>query len=337
VSNILNGIPINFDKVVFLENEKVADYFVKNLYPYHSNFIIMTADKKYPKDESLNKKMWNLLETDKNVTIAVLGRGCAKALSNVKSERIYVLDHLLAFDMRKLGYGLVDTEYNRNKKINFNKVNFMNLIHTTLINNKNQWHHQSEAVDGSRAYSSFEIDDDCRSVPNWKAVLISNISPNEIYQVDDELTWEEIEEVWRKELWPGRRTPIKQMSSMTWIQPDYIDTDMEIYKKYKPTFFGVRDPFSKEIVGVNSGHRTDDTTYRSRGLWVNQNFRGKKIGQILLQETIHQAKKENCKWIWTCPRKKSLKTYQNASFKRKSDWFDEGMEFGPNCIAARKT
>jgi hypothetical protein len=132
--------------------------------------------------------------------------------------------------------------------------------------------------------------------------------------------------IWEEELWLGRSSEIKPMSSMTYLG----GFDMEIYKNYKPTFFAVYNN-ADQIIGVNSGHRTSNTMYRSRGIWVNESYRNQGIAGILFCETFGQAMKEKCTHVWSVPRKNALVAYTKVGFKPTSEFFDEGMEFGPNC------
>jgi GNAT superfamily N-acetyltransferase len=82
-----------------------------------------------------------------------------------------------------------------------------------------------------------------------------------------------------------------------------------------------------------SGFRTDEKVYRSRGLYVTPEKRGAGLSKMLLKLTIATAKKENCRIIWTMPRKSALFAYENVGFYKIGKWIDEGVEFGPNCIA----
>ena len=143
--------------------------------------------------------------------------------------------------------------------------------------------------------------------------------------------FETILPVWANELWPNRTSDIKSMSSMTYNKT----FDMDIYKKYQPTFVAVYNN-SNDIIGVNSGHRTDDTMYRSRGIWVNPLYRQKGIAGILFCEIEGQAMKEECVWLWSIPRQVALPAYKKYGFEQTSDFFDEGMEFGPNCYVKKK-
>lgn len=142
------------------------------------------------------------------------------------------------------------------------------------------------------------------------------------------ITFEDILPFWSEKLWLNRKSPIKPMSSMTF----WRDYDMEIYNKYCATFWGVYD--SGSIVGVNSGHRTSDVHYRSRGIWVDPNLRGKGIAQILFSGLEEQARQEGCKLAWSIPRKSAMKAYTNYGFIQVSEYFDEGMEFGPNAYVS---
>lgn len=138
--------------------------------------------------------------------------------------------------------------------------------------------------------------------------------------------FETILPIWKEKLWPNRESEIKSMSSMMY-QGGY---DMSIYEKYEPTFFAVYNVVN-EIVGVNSGHRTSNDLYRSRGIWVDPRYRGNGIAGVLFCSLFGQAMKEKCKAVWSVPRKDALQAYEKVGFKKTSDFFDEGMEFGPNC------
>jgi GNAT superfamily N-acetyltransferase len=85
-----------------------------------------------------------------------------------------------------------------------------------------------------------------------------------------------------------------------------------------PTFFGYY--INDDLVGVNSGHGCSDNMYRSRGLWVDPDYRGKGIGKQLLIATINQAKLEDATMIWSFPKHTSWKTYNSVGFELASDW-----------------
>jgi GNAT superfamily N-acetyltransferase len=136
---------------------------------------------------------------------------------------------------------------------------------------------------------------------------------------------------WKEKLWPNRKDAIRPMNDIAYLGGH----DPEIYKKFEPTFFVVYN-LVNEIIGVNSGHRSTVDMYRSRGLWVDPQYRRKGISGILFCELHGQAMKENCKAIWSIPRKESLPAYEKYGFIKTSDFFDKGMEFGPNCYVYKE-
>ena len=56
----------------------------------------------------------------------------------------------------------------------------------------------------------------------------------------------------------------------------------------------------------------------------------KGISKILFLMTESQAIREECNLIWSIPRKSALGAYTRFGFETVGDFFDEGMEFGPN-------
>lgn len=128
-----------------------------------------------------------------------------------------------------------------------------------------------------------------------------------------------IEEIWRKDLWPSRTTPIETHSAMTWPFEGYPEEyDMNIFN-YTPTYWG--SYIDNILVGVNSGHRTSDSHYRSRGLWVHPNYRKLGIAQSLLTMTCYEAIHQGCEIIWTMPRKTALPAYTKNGYITVGDFF----------------
>ena len=101
---------------------------------------------------------------------------------------------------------------------------------------------------------------------------------------------------------------------------------------WKPTFFGVIK--DDQIVGVNSGFRTNDDQYRSRGLFVIPELRMNGIATKLLQAVYDQAKKEECKIIWSYPRYEAIHVYLKFGFQKVSCF--ETNEFGTNCYVIKR-
>jgi GNAT superfamily N-acetyltransferase len=127
------------------------------------------------------------------------------------------------------------------------------------------------------------------------------------------ITFEQIYPIWNNYLWPDRVSDITSNSAMCFLE-GYDLFNMQT----TPTFFAY--VIDGEIAGVNSGHLCNDQQYRSRGLYVFENFRGKGIGTILLKTTIAQAMVENAALCWSYPRKTSWKSYLHAGFELASDW-----------------
>ncbi len=143
-----------------------------------------------------------------------------------------------------------------------------------------------------------------------------------------QITFEQILPIWQNKLWPNRVSKIETHSAMTWPythpnQPYSMDVFI-----YPATFFGIFN--QDKLVAVNSGHLTTQQEYRSRGLWVDPDYRGMGLAQIILLATIDQAKKEGAKMIWSIPRLTALTAYERVGFKTVGDRVDEGVEFGPN-------
>jgi len=142
-----------------------------------------------------------------------------------------------------------------------------------------------------------------------------------------EITWQKIYSIWINHLWTTRLSSVEPTSAMCFLN-GYDIVNMQSI----PTFFGyVIDDF---IAGVNSGHACPkQNNYRSRGLWVDPNYRGRGIGQQLLLTTIEQGHKEGYKNVWSYPRQTSWPTYSAVGFTLASDWqASETSESNAYCI-----
>lgn len=141
-----------------------------------------------------------------------------------------------------------------------------------------------------------------------------------------QISWEEILFIWSTYLWPSRKSPIESHSAMCYLK------GLDIYNMHTtPTFLGYFK--DNDLVGVNSGHGCANNNYRSRGLWVNPNYRNQGIGTTLLLATIEQAILEKSDFIWSFPRYSSKHTYESAGFTITSDWIpSETSEQNAYCI-----
>lgn len=149
-----------------------------------------------------------------------------------------------------------------------------------------------------------------------------------------EISFDQICQIWQEQLWPNRISPIETHSAMTWpFEENNQEYDMSIFE-YTPTFFGVFN--DQKLIGVNSGHKTQDTVYRSRGIWVEPKYRKANVSQLLFKATESKAIDEGCDMIWSIPRKSALPAYVKFGFESVGDFFDEGMEFGPNIYVKKE-
>ncbi len=153
------------------------------------------------------------------------------------------------------------------------------------------------------------------------------------------ISFEEIHNIWDTELWPGLED-INKVSTLT-IKKNKLEQQTYI-KRYETTavFFGLKYTNyyyeeKEELVGVNSGAQCGLKLYRSRGLWINPKHRGLGAAKDLLNAVIEEGKSRGCNKIWSLPRKNSLYAYENIGFKKQSDWIEDDVEFGPNCIVTR--
>ena len=126
------------------------------------------------------------------------------------------------------------------------------------------------------------------------------------------ITFLEIKSVWENELWPGRKD-IEPASAMLYSR-SYSMKNFELPAFY----FGIYD--STKLIGVNSGHMCDDGSFRSRGLWVDPNYRKRGLGVQLLSKTIAAGSKMGADFCWSLPRKTSWPAYERAGFILTSDW-----------------
>ena len=360
-------ISIKDTKIVFLENKKIGDYFCKHLYNHGVELIIVTGDSSYPKDKDIRERIWHKIKTDPKIKIVVFSKSSMGYLKNAATSNITVLHDLLLNDIKP---NRKYNDYTINYKLDLNEISFSYLIHTILNEtggNKYTVQGKESNLLLNRDTDPFEYDKDTNtSYVKWQAALIdSNLNPNEMYTCK-EISFDEIADCWGKELWKGRvdieptnpNTLVTNHSKLDPIEINFImryeecskdeaerklikekgnkkffsyTHDNRIPKKYTPTFFGVFD--QGKLVGVNSGHKTKDDEYRSRGLWVDPICRGKKIAKILLQACINKSIDEGCSIVWTLPRQTSMPAYKSVGFEKESDWFNEGVLYGPNCIA----
>ena len=134
----------------------------------------------------------------------------------------------------------------------------------------------------------------------------------------ERLNFKTVESIWSTKLWPNRTSAIETHSAMTWpFEGNPESIDMNIFN-YPATFWGVY--LDDKLVGVNSGHKTTDEQYRSRGIWVDPEYRKRGVAQMLFLMTAHQAKVEGCEMLWSIPRKIALPAYTKFGFETVGDY-----------------
>ncbi len=139
------------------------------------------------------------------------------------------------------------------------------------------------------------------------------------------LDYDDIYQVWQKYLWPDRKSDITQTSAMSFLG-GYDSDNMS----YAPTFFGYVE--NGVLLGVNSGHKCVDNSYRSRGLYVFPEARKKGIGSKLLIATIEQGKLASAEFVWSYPKQTSWTVYQKAGFNLSSPWEISELGLNAYCI-----
>lgn len=138
------------------------------------------------------------------------------------------------------------------------------------------------------------------------------------------ITFEEILPFWSK-LWPD--TEVRPSSSMKYLggyDSSYHNNEIHYIGIYR----------GGEIVGVNSCFETGDR-YRSRGLYVEEDWRGKGLSLYLLTAACVIAQLNKSPFIWSMPRKSVLPVYENAGFIKTSGFF-KNTDYGPNCYVSKK-
>lgn len=144
-----------------------------------------------------------------------------------------------------------------------------------------------------------------------------------------QIDWSTILSLWKTQLWPHRTSQIETHSAM-------IFGGGYTLKNFKcPVIFLGAIQYNN-IVGVNSVHGCSDGSWRTRGLWVDPLFRGKKIGTNLLLESIKFAKNNNASFIWSYPRQTSWKTYYSVGFRLSQEFYgwesSETSEANAYCV-----
>lgn len=140
------------------------------------------------------------------------------------------------------------------------------------------------------------------------------------------ISFEEIRDVWLKNLWPDRKSILKPVSR--------VDIDGNINMQMtlgEPKFVCFKD--NSTILAVASGHQTDDL-YRMRGLWVDSRFRRQGIGTQLFSFLQKFAIKENkTRACWIMARSNNKLFYEGIGFS--VHIVSNQYEYGPHYFMIR--
>jgi len=132
-----------------------------------------------------------------------------------------------------------------------------------------------------------------------------------------EVTFELIKHYWEQNLWDIYTKAgynIQRVNTTT--QENYCykaikylsqeQIEMIIHPTYIAFFHGTN------IVGVESGYKTNIDYYRVRGLWVDPRYRDEGIATQLIQWFEDRCKE---KYMWTIPRESAVGFYTKYGFK----------------------
>jgi GNAT superfamily N-acetyltransferase len=142
-----------------------------------------------------------------------------------------------------------------------------------------------------------------------------------------EVSFEDVLPVWQFQLWPGRKSPIESVSAID----EYGNINAEIMNA-TPHFLGCYQS-AGTLIGVVSGYSTSKKSFRSRGLWVDQNHRHHGLGSTLINHLQKRALQLNHHYIWTMARHSSLSFYQKIGFVSTRELHQ--YEFGPHFICTK--
>tara|TARA_B100000686_G_scaffold336699_1_gene406900 strand:+ start:1822 stop:2886 length:1065 start_codon:yes stop_codon:yes gene_type:complete len=335
INDIVFDITQGRGAILLLPNKAIADYFIKELYTYSMSCLIVTTDGSYPLNESVRKNVWQEIETNKKLKILVIGKVIIKNLA-IKSPYLVILNKLLETDLSFKEERWPSQIYKEKIKYNFTKEKFLNFIsdlfiildersrkdfnnrkynHLTTLTRLKKFEYELNLINNTIEY-------------NWKHILLSHID-NPVEYKCKTISFKQIQQGWSR-LWPGRITN----PTNPWDLTENYSIQEQGAILGDPTFFGVYD--GDKLIGVNSGYKTSDINYRSRGLWVHKPYRRRKVSSLLLYNTIKKAEQEGATTIWTCPKEESVKAYESSGFNIVSKKLGPPLfQWGVNYIAIK--
>ena len=81
---------------MLLSRYEHAQYFLKTVYPYYPDCIVMTADKTFPVTEESYLEAIQLWENNENIRIVVFGANSLNQMPKPKSKHLVIMDMLLS-------------------------------------------------------------------------------------------------------------------------------------------------------------------------------------------------------------------------------------------------
>ena len=136
-----------------------------------------------------------------------------------------------------------------------------------------------------------------------------------------EISFEKIKLYW-KILWPNINVEdeIKYVSMPTcpYTTNIFIKLGKTSPRSIPSIFIGYF--IDSQIVGVLNGYKTSSYFFRTRGLWVNDNYRRLGIATKLMKEVEKFAFKCGCFELWTIPRKSAINFYKQYGFEQMTDF-----------------
>ena len=331
--------------IFILKDAKTAQYFANNIWIQNAKFDIVSEDYEFPKNEKLRDKLWKEIRENKTLMIIPLGITNTELFNNVKSPNVMSLFNNLI--KSQIGYAdwqegdkklptplplvnsmkIINQSMKDSFHLNLTPQNLMVLAEFIGLNIKDPDHLKNTTLpvydDLYGNFNMWEYDRKYNTVkPSWKSILSLGVDPDLIYTVK-EITFEDILEGW-KQLWPDRKdTP----NVSTWtlmkecffydnvvIVKDMIDHDINIKTTEDVNYYGVYE--NEKLIGVNSGHKTCQISWRSRGLWVHPDYRGRRISKMLLNAVVDSA---DTQYVWSVPKTASIKSYESIGFIKRSD------------------
>lgn len=209
--------------VLLLNNKDTAEWWLENFYDYEVNYIVLTADGTYPKDEQIRNDVWGMIAKDEHKSLVVIGRDAIKSITT--NKRIW-LDPLLLHDLRSEWYHLPDSEFFEESKFGLTPKKLVNLIFCLMDQTNLRPDERPRDPWNSYAYKSHDHDENT-SWTNWMARLVSGKN-HTINCIRNEDGCEAYIDGWSDAV--GSIT-IKDDEMYTWVDSKYEWLDIESLMK----------------------------------------------------------------------------------------------------------